>query len=84
LPRCSLRRLAQVLGQARAVVGVDTGLVHLAAALERPVVAIYTGSDPALTGVYPRDPARAVNLGGEGQIPGAETALAALMSLATA
>jgi heptosyltransferase-1 len=83
LPRCSLRRLAQVLGHARAVVGVDTGLVHLAAALERPVVAIYTGSDPALTGVYPRDPARAVNLGGEGQIPGAETALAALMSLAT-
>ncbi len=84
LPRGSLRRLAQVLCQARAVVGLDTGPVHLAAALERPVVAIYTGSDPALTGVYPRDPARAVNLGGRGRTPGAEEVLAALMSLATA
>jgi heptosyltransferase-1 len=83
LPRCSLRRLAQIVGQARAVVGVDTGLVHLAAALERPVVAIYTGSDPALTGVYPRDPARAVNLGGEGQTPAVEAVLTALAGLAT-
>lgn len=84
LPRCSLRRLAQIVGQARAVVGVDTGLVHLAAALERPVVAIYTGSAPALTGVYPRDPTRAVNLGGEGQMPKVEEVLAALVRLATA
>ena len=84
LPRCALRRLAQILGQARAVVGVDTGLVHLAAALERPVVAVYTGSAPVLTGVYPRDPARAVNLGDAGQTPKVEAVLAALARLATA
>lgn len=81
LPRLSLRRLAPVLGQARAVVGVDTGLVHLACALDRPVVAIYTASAPALTGIYPRDPARAVNLGGTGGIPAVDDVLAALARL---
>ncbi len=83
LPRCSLRRLALILGQARVVVGVDTGLVHLACALDRPVVAIYTGSAPVLTGVYPRDPARAVNLGGAGETPTVEEVLAALKNLVT-
>ncbi len=78
LPRLSLRGLAVTLGRARVVVGVDTGLLHLACALERPVVGIYTGSDPLLTGVYPRDPACAVNLGGIGQVPAVDEALAAL------
>ncbi len=78
LPRMSLRGLAVVLGHARAVVGVDTGLLHLAGALDRPVVGIYTGSDPQLTGVYPRDPARVANLGGFGQVPSVEEVLAAL------
>ena len=58
--------------------------MHLAAALERPVVAVYTGSAPVLTGVYPRDPARAVNLGDAGQTPKVEAVLAALARLATA
>lgn len=78
LPRMSLRGLAIALGHARAVVGVDTGLLHLACALDRPVVGIYTGSDPQLTGVYPRDPANAINLGGIGQVPAVEEVFAAL------
>ncbi len=77
LSRASLRSLALVLGHARAVVGVDTGLLHLAGALERPVVGLYTGSDPLLTGVYPHDPACAVNLGGIGQVPTVEEVLGA-------
>jgi heptosyltransferase-1 len=32
------------------VVGVDTGLLHLAAALGVPLVAIFAGSNPGLTG----------------------------------
>jgi lipopolysaccharide heptosyltransferase I len=32
------------------VIGVDTGLLHLAAALGVPLVAIFTGSRPGLTG----------------------------------
>ncbi len=81
LPRLSLHGLAATLGHARAVVGVDTGLLHLACALDRPVVGLYTGSDPQLTGVYPREPARAANLGGIGQVPAVEEVLAALENM---
>lgn len=50
LPRLGLNALAQVLAGAEAVVGVDTGLLHLAAALGRPGLALYTATPPALTG----------------------------------
>ena len=69
LPRLGLRDLAAILGRAQAVVGVDSGLTHLACALNRPTVAIYTDTSPVLTGVYPRDPSRAMNLGDSGTIP---------------
>jgi heptosyltransferase-1 len=69
LPRLSLRELAALTGAAQAVVGVDTGLVHLAVALGRPTVAIYTDSAPALTGVLPTRPGSARNLGDVGRAP---------------
>lgn len=69
LPRLGLRDLAAILGRAQAVVGVDSGLTHLACALDRPTVAIYTDTSPVLTGVYPRDPSRAVNLGEAASAP---------------
>lgn len=78
LPRLGLAALAAILEGAQAVVGVDTGLVHLAAALRRPTVAIYTDTDPALTGVAPSDPALAVNLGNAGAIPSAAEVLQSL------
>jgi heptosyltransferase I len=65
----SLDRLAGMLRGARAVAGVDTGLTHLAAALGRPVAAIYCASDPRLTGVVGGSAAR--NLGGPGHPPSA-------------
>ncbi len=68
-PRLDLNALAGVLAGARAVVGVDTGPVHLAVALNRPTVAIYTDSNPALTGVLPIDPKRAINIGNKNEIP---------------
>ena len=71
-----LDRLAVLLGRAVAVVGVDTGLTHLAAALGRPVAAIYCGTDPNLTGVFGAP--RAKNLGGPGDNPSPEEALQAL------
>ena len=46
-------RLASAVGflaRARAVLGVDTGLSHLAAALGRPTVVIFGPTDPRLTG----------------------------------
>ena len=69
LPQLGLSDLAAILGRAQAVVGVDSGLTHLACALNRPTVAIYTDTSPVLTGVYPRDPLLAVNLGNTGTIP---------------
>ncbi|MDT8397393.1 MAG: lipopolysaccharide heptosyltransferase I [Pseudomonadales bacterium] len=53
--RLSLNGVASVLLSARAIVAVDTGLAHLAAALDLPVVAIYGASNPALTGTYGRE-----------------------------
>lgn len=67
LPRLRIAELAAILAGARAAVGVDTGLVHLAAALGVPTVAIYTDTDPLLTGVYPGG-SPAANLGGKGRI----------------
>ncbi|MGQ0658989.1 MAG: lipopolysaccharide heptosyltransferase I [Chromatiales bacterium] len=64
LPRLGLGDLARVLAGARAVIGVDTGLSHLAVALGRPTVAIYVDSSPMLTGLLGSLPEQAVNLGG--------------------
>ncbi len=78
-PRLSLVDAAAVLAGSRAVIGVDTGLTHLAAALKVPTVGIYCATDPAATGLY--GCARALNLGGVGTPPSAREALAALERL---
>jgi heptosyltransferase-1 len=66
-PSMNLTELAGLLAGATLVVGVDTGLVHLAAALGRPTLALYCGSDPTLTGVLAGT--NALNLGGPGAAP---------------
>ncbi|MDP2548847.1 lipopolysaccharide heptosyltransferase I [Oceanobacter sp. 4_MG-2023] len=50
LPRMGLDSLTAYLAHAEAIVGVDTGLSHVAAALEIPAVAIYGATDASLTG----------------------------------
>lgn len=78
LPRLRLAELAAVLSGAEAALGVDTGLIHLAVALDVPTVAIYTDTDPALTGVLGGRRARSLNLGGVGEIPPSAEVLTAL------
>jgi heptosyltransferase-1 len=75
-PGLELADVATVLAGARAAVGVDTGLTHLAAALKVPTVGIYSATDPAATGLY--GCARALNLGGIGKPPSIRDVLAAL------
>src|SRR5262249_14372656 len=45
-PLLSLRQAAGLLGHARVVFGVDTGLTHLSAAMRTPTVGIYCATDP--------------------------------------
>ena len=45
-PKLSVDSLAGLMAGADAIIGVDTGLMHLAAALTRPVVGIFCDSNP--------------------------------------
>ncbi|UOO77011.1 lipopolysaccharide heptosyltransferase I [Neisseria sp. Dent CA1/247] len=74
--KLNLLQAAYLLKHAVGVIGVDTGLLHLANALDKPVVGIYTDTDPAKTGVQPSD--WAVNLGNAGRIPSVEDVYQAL------
>lgn len=50
LPRLDLAGMASVLAGANSIVAVDTGLCHLAAALDVPTVSLYGPTNPVLTG----------------------------------
>jgi len=94
IPKSGLGTIASILGAARLVVGVDTGLTHLAAALGRPTLAIFIASRPGLTG--PRGRHIAILDGGAadamspvsrrdgvlGNVPGVEEVLQAAAGLA--
>ncbi len=67
--RRSLQEAATGLAGACVVIGLDTGLTHLAGAFGVPTIAIYVATDPAATGLY--GCARGVNVGGKGAPPSA-------------
>ena len=52
LPKLSLAEIASVLAGASGCVSVDTGLSHLAAALDKPNVILFGSTDPGLVGGY--------------------------------
>lgn len=72
-PQLNLNEAASLLGGAEIVIGVDTGLTHLAAALGVPAVGIYCASRPEETGIYSGN---AVNLGAINQPPAAASVIA--------
>ena len=80
-PKLNLNEIAALLGDAHAVIGVDTGIAHLAAALNKPTIGIYTATDPALTGLHASE--RAVNLGGIRCAPTVSEVIATLTRIAT-
>ena len=55
LPKMNLAEVARVLARAKACVAVDTGLGHLAAALDVPTISLYGPTNPGLTGGYGKD-----------------------------
>lgn len=52
LPKLTLAEVAQQIANAKAVVSVDTGLSHLAAALDKPNITLFGPTDPGLIGGY--------------------------------
>lgn len=74
-----LDQAAALLSRSVAAVGVDTGLIHLAAALNVPALAIYCASTPGLTGLHANG--HVLNLGSAGAPPDTATVIAALDSL---
>jgi heptosyltransferase I len=66
-PKLSLPAVVGLIDGAAATVGVDTGLVHIAAALKRPTVELYNFATAWRTGGYWSP--NVVNLGTAGQPP---------------
>lgn len=78
--RAPLDRVAALIAGAQFVVGVDTGLLHLAAAFGVPLVAIFSGSRPGLTGPVGRGPIAV--LGADGAPPPVDAVAEAVEKLA--
>jgi heptosyltransferase-1 len=81
LPKYSLSQLAYLISNAQGAIGVDTGLSHLTAALNIPIIAIYTDTDPLLTGVMAGNYSPAANLGGIGIVPTSDEVLSAMKNI---
>lgn len=60
-PGKSLRQFAALLHQMDLLISNDTGPVHLACALNRPVIGIYASTDPFLCGTHKAPKARIVS-----------------------
>jgi heptosyltransferase-1 len=65
--RGPLDAVARLIAGASFVIGVDTGLLHLAAAFGVPLVGIFVGSEPGLTG--PKGVGPIAVVGGKAEMP---------------
>ncbi|MDB5940487.1 MAG: putative heptosyltransferase, Glycosyltransferase Family 9, partial [Ramlibacter sp.] len=61
-PRLDLGALADRLGRSAGVIGVDSGLSHIAVALDRPHVQIYNFDTAWRTGPLPRQDGRQLSV----------------------
>ena len=81
-PFLTIAHTAQVIAQAKAVVGLDTGFTHMAGALGKPCISLHRTHDPARTGV--QGDAQCFALGGKGQTPSYADVAAAFQTLLSA
>jgi len=78
--RQPLDAVARMIARSAFVVGVDTGLLHLAAALGVPLVAIFTGTEPGQHG--PLGAGKIEVVGALGAVPSLEDVQAAVERIA--
>ena len=79
LPALPLLEAVQLAQSANLVLGVDTGLTHMAAAFERPTIELYCDSARWKTECNWSD--QVINLGDIGQVPSVAEVMAALERL---
>ncbi|MDI1259411.1 lipopolysaccharide heptosyltransferase I [Aquabacterium sp.] len=78
-PFLTVAQAGDTLAHAQLVVGLDTGLTHLAAAHGRPTLGIYCDHEPGLAGVT--GSGHVISLGGKGQVPSRTEVLASMDQL---
>ncbi|AOB33096.1 heptosyltransferase [Bordetella sp. H567] len=76
VPRMNLTAIAKLLSGARMMVGLDSGLTHLSAALGRPTIGIYRASTPIRTPLV--GDSFTASLGDRGAPPSRDAVLAAV------
>jgi heptosyltransferase I len=81
LPKMGLTELAALISKAKAVIGVDTGLMHMAVALKIPTLAIFTDTHIWQAGAYPSADSAAITIGGKPAQPTVSEAILALQQL---
>jgi len=79
LPRCSLTTLAGLIQKASAVIGMDTGLLHVAAAFDKKGVALYPATEPKKSGAMSAS-GLIESIGGEASLD-AEAIIAKMLAL---
>lgn len=79
LPKLTVTECAQLIDASELVVGMDTGFVHLAYALGKPTVMIFTATSRFHFGID--IPGRATSVGDEGRPPAVRDVLAAIDSV---
>lgn len=81
LPKMSLSQLTGLIQRAKLTVGLDTGLMHIAVALDIPTLAIFCDTHIWQAGTMPAANGRAITIGGKPALPSVEEATAALDQL---
>jgi heptosyltransferase-1 len=66
-PFLTVAQVIDTMAQAQLIVGLDTGMTHIAAATGRPTLGLYCDHEPGLAGVTGSGPVK--SLGGRGQVP---------------
>jgi heptosyltransferase-1 len=76
MPRMNLTEVAHLLAGSRLMVGLDSGLTHLSAALGRPTIGIYRASTPVRTPLVGSN--YTASLGDRGASPSREAVMASV------